>query len=457
MLLRFGVENHRSIREYQEISFVASKLRGTPEHLHEVPGLNEGVLPVLGLYGANASGKSNLLNAFYFMRHFVRNSHKDRSPGEATGRSPFLLDLQWKDKASTFDCDFLLDNVRHTFGFRIDDSSVIEEWLYSYPTGRRRVLYHRNTTDSDPFYFGKHLKGQNRVIASLTRPDSLFLSAAAQNNHAYIQQPYRFFTLRVHDTVRDSDLDLWLRYAVLDEAKRSPLVRMMQLADTGIVHLRDKADRRRQDKAPVSPGSLISQAQELLQRAGFNTDNTFSDSMNDFYERLSAIDPQFGHEGEAGTVFLDFDDESEGTKKMAGYLANTISALGMGTLIQIDELDASLHPLLAQKLIRLFTDRATNPKGAQLLFTTHDTNLLSSDLLRRDEIWFTEKDDKGATRVYPLTDFHTRPTDNLERGYLQGRFGAIPFLGDLDQFISDFRISDRSEDEAGPTNNSSGS
>lgn len=420
MLVQFRVENHRSLRDEQTLSMVASSL-GAPgdPRLHAAEGLGEALLPAVALYGANASGKTNVLHALGFMAEAVRGSHRLWEPGSGTPREPFALSERAGDP-SLFEVELLVGGVRHRYGFVLGAEGVEEEWLYAWPRGRKQVWFEREGTS---FNFGDNLKGENETIKKVTRANSLFLSAAAQNNHAQLSPIFEWFQSARFELRRPQATTLDPRHTAalermfadsrqgslfeLDETRlrhRESVVRLLRAADVGILDI-----------------NLLSREQGPHRRrlgGGARFDLFFLHASSD----------------ERG-AWLPLEVESAGTVTLLGLAVYIVDVLHRGSLLCVDELEASLHPALALELLRLFQDREHNPGGAQLLFTTHDTNLLGNVLgeppLRRDQIWFTEKDDAGATHLYPLTDFHPRRQENLERGYLQGRYGAIPYLGDF--------------------------
>jgi hypothetical protein len=402
MLLRFGVSNYRSLRDYQELLLTASLSlkKESPTYLFSVAELAQPILPAIGIYGANASGKSNLLRALAFMHEMILNSH---IKGPAKGgllRYPFRLAPEIQKQPSRFDSDVLIEGKRYHYGFVVDDERVLEEWLYAYPSPvkHHQVWFHRHSEETPQFYFGKALKGKNKTIESLTRSNSLFLSAAAQNNHEQLTKVHNHFANHYLFLLQtEPQVDKQLASYLFQSHLRTRMMEFLKGADTGIV----KAVLG--NVAPLAEGATI---QEQL---------------------------QIFHRGVGGAeIFLKLEDESHGTMRLLTLLGPIFAALDQGKMVILDELDASMHSLLAIKLLNLFNSPQFNPKGAQLLFTTHDTNLLGHQVLRRDQIWFTEKDKEGATYLYPLTDIRTRHTDNLAEGYLQGRFGGVPWLGNLD-------------------------
>ncbi len=411
MLIWFRVANHRSLRDEQALSLEPGNVDGSGERVREAGGTP--LLPSVAIYGANASGKSNVLGGLAFMRHAVVHSHRFFAPEGGVPRAPFA----WGPKVaepSLFEIAFKLDGVRYEYGFCADDQRFTEEWLYVYPSARKQTWFER---DGDELKLGEHLHGENRTIEKITRPNSLFLSAAAQNRHAQLSPVFRWFA-----AIRSFNL-------------RAPESRGLQAES---LLPRDSFARwwRSRSSAPAEGPTRaqshhldVRQAQfrELLHAADFGIDD-----VEILGDAASGHRVMVKHRSERDDAWLPLEEESHGTQQVFALAPAALDALASGSLLLVDELDASLHPLLSLKLIEAFHAPRQNPRNAQLLFTTHDTTLLGSLLgsepLRRDQVWLTEKDDEGATRLYPLTDFRPRKEENLERGYLQGRYGAIPFL-----------------------------
>jgi hypothetical protein len=410
MLLRFQFSNFRSFRDEQELSMVSSGGTDHAETVLHPSGIDEGVLPVAAIYGANASGKTNVLRAIQFMQAAVRDSHARWLPDGAIDLDSFA---GMANAPATFSVDFLLDGVRHEYGFSITREAVLKEWMYAYPLGEKQTWFIRKR--DKPIDFGAELLGDNRTIERLTRPNSLFLSAAAQNNHQALSPVYRWFSQQLQFVVGGRALGLQPAESLLCRADKQPeLARMLSSADFGIEGV--SLQLTEVEDTPVLEGvSLI--LRRWVRQA----------------KLLSRI--QFMHRIGDSTVPLTGEQQSKGTIAFLSLLEPVTNVLTNGGVLWVDELDQSLHPLLAIKVIQQFTDPQSNPNSAQLIFNTHDTNLLSAGVLRRDQIWFTEKPNDGGSRLYPLTDFKPRKEENLESGYLQGRYGAIPFLN-ADRFLA---------------------
>ena len=403
MLLRFVVSNHLSIRDRQELSLVASSLSDPEDGLIECTSSPTGfVLPAVVIYGANASGKSNLVDALETMRRMVLLSHSAGKPdGGVLGRQHFRLDGACAAAPSQFEVDFVLDDVRHHYGFKATGKAFVGEWLLDYPCGRPRTLFER---DGGEFRFGRGLKGRNRLIADLTRENSLFLSAAAQHGHEKLTSVFSYF-LNING-VRERAISGQIASDILPDEKLDPQVlNFLGKADTGVVDY-----RLRTEELTESDRERMSKLSQLGVEIPLG--------------RQSFI--ELAHRGSEGDVYLEMENESAGTRRLLVILPWLFEVLDSGALLVVDELDASLHTQASQAMLEFFCSRCTNRAGAQLIATVHDTNLLVTPPLRRDQVWFTEKAADGATKTYPLSDIRTRKGDNLERGYLQQRYGAAP-------------------------------
>ena len=414
MLLRFGVSNRLSMRDRQELSLTASSLKDPTEGLIDCPSVPSGsVLPAALIYGANASGKTNFVDSIRVMREMVLTSHSKGEPGGGVPqRRPFALDPANAESPTRFDVDFMMDGVRHHYGFEASDEAFLSEWLYAFPKAHRRMLFER---EGDEFHFGRALGGQNKTIAQLVRPNSLFVSAAAQNDHEQLSGLYAYFNsiLGVHGSAVTGNA---ISAHFVEDEPDDRVIDFLAKIGTGIVDYR-REEHEVSDKVRAFRREIEAALERTLNMSVSLDSNTADKS----------ISFEFGHRGHDGSpVFLSLDRESAGTRRLLVVLDFVFRALDEGVPICVDELDASLHTYAAEAVLALFCSRKTNPRGAQLIATTHDINLMRSSVLRRDQVWLADKDAGGATRLYPLTDIRTRSGDDLAKGYLQGRFGAVP-------------------------------
>jgi hypothetical protein len=417
MLLRFRFSNFRSFRDEQELSLVAAAaLKETRSTLVFHPRqTKEGVLPVAATYGANASGKTNVIRALWYVVQVISDSYRRWKPDGQIELEPFLGGKKAR-VASRFEIDFLLDGIRHSYGFRLDSRAILEEWLFVYPKSKKQSWFYRR--HGKPISFSAKMPGANKAIEALTRKNSLFLSAAAQNNHDALMPIFGWFSgLRF---VADAMAPRHAYSAFTAELCAEPrfakdVARLLRAADIGIVDLKIE-----KEAVPEEVKKVMVAVAEALHRE-------IPSSQRDGLKRIRLVHRL----GEEIAPFME-GNESAGTLAYLRVLGPVLKALGEGAVLCVDELDARLHPILASQIIQLFNDPSTNRKGAQLIFNTHDATLLSRANLRRDQIWFTEKGSDGSSHLYPLTDFKPRQNENLENGYLQGRYGAIPFLSPRD-------------------------
>lgn len=414
MLVEFRVENHRSIRSEQVFTFEVGRVTEAAETVpREVGGKR--VLPVAAVYGANASGKSNLLAALGFMREAVLYSHRAWSPEGGVPREPFAWGPA-RAEPSLFEVTVVVQGVRYQYGFVGDDERFLEEWLYAWPKGHKQTWLER---EGDDFKFGDFLQGKNRVVEEVTRDNALFLSAAVQHSHRQLAPLYRWFrAMRLVNVPgrRRPDWALGERWLTRALAASSE-ARQATLFDES-----SESERR------------LTAFRDLLQAADVGILDFKIEEQGESYSHHNRRGQILvRHRSAHDEAWLPLEEESQGTLTLFRIGPVLLDTLWSGGVLVVDELEASLHPLLALHIVRLFNSPSTNPHNAQLLFTTHDTNLLGTisgaPPLRRDQVWLTEKDQDGGTTLYPLTDYKPRKAENLERGYLQGRYGAVPFLG----------------------------
>jgi hypothetical protein len=447
------VANHASIRDEQELSLIA-----LDDHedlaVADVPGTDKQALPVMSIFGANASGKSNVIDALAYMRSVVIDSHQRWLPGDPIDRRPFLLDAESRERPSTYIVDFALGGTRFEYGFSLSETAVDEEWLYAWPEQRRRQLFERGGSE---IKYGPSFPSRREHPVERPRSTGLLISAGASAEHPVLFAIYTWFRYGLYPALNHTfDERLSLTMSEFSRPQSRAVLALIKYADLGINNLeltspskymaqvaavvektigllRDMSDEDEQAHFEAELGSVI--LSSLARNAeGLNTMDPASPA--NLSRRLSLI-----HHGRGGMAF-DLASESSGTRTWLGLIGPMVTALRTGTVLIVDELDAHLHPHLAARLIGLFQSPRVNRKGAQLVFNTHDVTLMSKSTphrLHRDQIYFAEKDlDEGNTRLYPLTEFaRVRDNlDNLERWYLSSRLGAVPVFFDslLDEF-----------------------
>jgi predicted ATPase len=381
---------------------------------------------VTAIYGPNGSGKSTILNAIDFMRTAVHRSATEWADDEDFPHEPFLLDGEHEDMPSLYELDIVVDKVRYTFGFEATARAIQSEWLYSYPTRRRRVLYTRIGQD---FTFGRSFTGESQMLAKMTDPNQLLMSVGAAAKNKLLTQirhvlMRHMLYARFDEKDRQSRL-AWIKdYLMKNESVLADTQKLVGLADLGITGLSVDRD----EISPAERERIANEYAQILKVRGIEPNEKDIQSAVDQLERnvkLTHISPS------QGAVTLQLEQESSGTIAWLSLLVPALHAIRRGLVFMVDELDASLHPRLSAMLIELFNDPNINKSGGQLLFTSHDTSLLGKNLggiLRKEEVWFTEKNGDGATSLYALDEFTVREIDNLEKRYLDGRYGALPVI-----------------------------
>jgi len=421
MLLRFQVGNVFSIAEPQELSLVASKLKGSDAGLLPIPGASDlRAVPVAVIYGANASGKTNFVRALTFMRNVILFSHSRGNPQGGVPREQFALDEDSQIRPSHFEIEFVVSGSRYIFGFTCDSQSFLTEWLYAFPEGKRRKLYEREGKNVD---FGATMLGAKKPLVEFMRNNSLFISTATQNDHEELSKLVKFFRdIQYSSSLVVSPATITNTFK---EGQIDPrTITFLRNTGTGVVGL-EQQEKEVPDEVKALSAELVALVRKHLgEEAHVDMESSGKD-----------VEIKLLHQGSTKQHALPLRRESAGTRRLLIVMSKILRALDEGALLIIDELDASLHTLVAEQILEFFTNPKYNPNGAQLIATTHDTNVLACNHLRRDQIWFCEKDNIGVSRIYSLAEFKLRPTDRFEKGYLEGRFGAVPFAGDLDAVL----------------------
>ena len=432
MLIEFTVGNFRSFNEPVTLSMVAAKIKARDEKVNEnntnIIDDKLTLLTTAAIYGPNASGKSNLIKALAFMRTFVLNSSKETQANEKINIVPFRLNTETEKLPSFFEIVFLLDNITYRYGFEVDRNHIVSEWLFYAPRKQEVRLFVR---EEEKITVSREFKGGN-VPKKLTRPNALFLSVAAQfNSETAVGVLGWFDSIGLISGLDDMGYSIYTASKFLQDARyRNEILNLIRGSD---VDINDVIT----EKGKMSEILPMDMPQELKDQ--FLKQTKENEEVVSFKTYHTQRDPD--GKPAANSIF-NLEDESEGTKKLFLISGPIIDSLLNGKILIIDEIEARLHTFLTRKLIQLFNSKLTNPKHAQLIFATHDTNLLSNKLFRRDQIWFVEKDQFSASHLYSLADIKVedgkvRNDASFEDDYLQGRYGAIPLLGELRQIFID--------------------
>lgn len=402
MLIQFSVGNFLSFKEQSTLSLVASALKDiqilAEDVIFNIGETDLALLKSATIYGANASGKSNFIKALDFFKWYVINSSKDIQAGERVNVESFRLSSSTAEEPSYFEAIFCNTEYQYRYGFEADENMVHSEWLYQKANKKRAKEVELFYRDKDCFNIhSKFIIGKELINKQMVRTNALLLSVAAQFNDAVAVEIVKW----LNDTTiisGSNEKNIWdLATIRLDDLKmKQRIVDFSRYADLGIENI------------------------EKVNNAIISMHTQYDDEGNE----VKLINFPFKK------------NESEGTIKYFSLAYPIIDALDNGKRLIIDEFDSKMHPLLTCRIIALFNSKETNPKNAQLIFTTHDTNLLSASIFRRDQIWFTQKDRFGATELYSLAEYKVRNDASFEKDYLSGKYGAIPIMGDLTRLFN---------------------
>ncbi len=435
MLIQFSVENYKTFKERNVLSMVASNYFPENEENKIVSdSFNYSLLKSAVIYGANASGKSKLFDALGFMKNFIRNSSKESQAKETIGVDPFRLNTESKLSNSEFEVLFVHEEVQFRYGFEVSKDKIHAEWLYYRPRTKEVELFYREEQDFSQIHEREFKKGKLISKEGLVRENALLLSVAAQFNDPIATQVLDWFNkLNVILGIQEKGYSGYSFQMLENSDSKQKILDFIKIADLGIEDITQEPV----DESEIGP-DVIKKLKLSLKEKEFKFENLeiynlmthhlIFDEQNQRQKSLA----QFSMEG----------DESSGTNKYFALSGPIIDTLENGKVLFIDELDAKLHPLLVLKIIALFNNKEANKNNAQLVFNTHDTNLLKHSNFRRDQIWFTEKNLYGAVYLYSLADFITedgkkiRKEEDFEKNYIEGKYGAIPFLGDFSKIIN---------------------
>jgi uncharacterized protein len=453
MLIEFSVSNYLSIKDEITFSMLASNPVKELEEIKE--GLNNvfidnsnknKYLKSAVIYGANGSGKSNLLSAIGFFRHFILSSSNDRQAVDEISIIPFLLSSETENKPSSFEMVFVIDTKRFRYGFEANKQNITSEWLF--------VLDTENSTKETSFFTrtNQQIKINSKVfkegkgLEDKTRANALFLSTVAQLNGEISNKILNWLKSNINVISGLEDTTTGYTIGKFQEQKqfRKKIIDFFKLMNLGIEEIKieetpfdnlSKILPKKKEDEKIS--ALIQELQKEIKDRKKKDVDAKEVSINTYHKKFDEAEKVLEN------IALDFGLESRGTQKLFGLLGPWFDTLEKGKILIIDELDSRLHTKLTTELLKIFQSKI-NINNAQLIFASHDTNLLRNDIFRRDQIWFTEKDEFGATDLYSLVEYKVnqatsvRNDASFEKDYLIGKYGAIPYFGDIQKFLNAF-------------------
>lgn len=402
MILEFSVKNFLSFKEKVTFSMIANSNKELNDNYVEIGGNK--VLKSAAIYGANASGKSNLFKILTLVVLMLRSSNSVDINAKLP-LIPFKLDKGSVNKPSEFEIKFIFDETRYVYGFIADKDKIYDEYLYYYPNGRETKIFDR--TNINEYSYTQKDEKILREIEAKNAQNKFFLATATNWNFDKTKAAYNFLTNGI-GTCNNLEILKNMAYKMYETNPD-------YLKDFAIDFLQ-KADFNIEDYQISQidvPGEFLTAIPEFITKT--------------LPDKPKAYQVLFKHKNSDN--YLSIDEESLGTQMIFAFIPFLADSLKNKKVLIIDELDKSLHPFLVQYIVEIFNDAEINKNGSQLIFNTHDTNLLDLNILRRDQIWFTEKNSEtGESDLYSLSDFSVRKQENVEKGYMLGRYGAVPFI-----------------------------
>ena len=430
MLVQFAIRNFKTFKERMVLNLLASNYdKDTRENENVVfeTAFKLRVLKSAVVYGANASGKSKIIEALKFMRDFVIQSSKESQKGDAIPVEPFRLEKESEQISSEFEAIFIFQNEMYRYGFEVTKEKVISEWLYFKPKTKEIELFYR---EEQKFVIHRNFsKGATLVKEDLVRENALMLSVAAQFNDKIAGNVLKWFNgLGVISGLDEAGYQGFTMGKTKSPHYKEKILQLLKAADLGIHDI------------ILEPLDISKLPKQMPKEIRESIERQIKEEHTEFISDVLTTHKKYDSSGKhAGDVQFSLEkEESSGTKKFFALTGPVIDTLEKGSVLIVDELDSKLHPNLVSKIVSLFNSKDFNSNNAQLIFNTHDTNLLSSGLFRRDQIWFTEKDKFGASKLFSVADFKSevRKTENFEEKYIRGKYGAVPYLEEFENFMN---------------------
>lgn len=424
MLLEFSLENFRSFGERQTFSLIAGAAAKKHPHVSFPTGnrLAPFALTTACIFGANGSGKTNLVRAMHMFSRIISSSTDRNEDSFKKLYQPFKLCKEARKSPTEFEAIFICEENLYQYGFSYNDKRVLSEWLFVKPNKKGSTLKQLFARDYDPDsgeysweYPSAGLKGHKSVWQDSTKDTSLFLTTAAMLNSDVLNIPYKWSaSLRVIYSNEQFASDQYSAKRSKNEEDKAKILGLLRAADGKI-----------KDIVVEETDHDFSEMYDMFAR-------DVREQIRKHIEKETALIPKFTRTSQDGEdINFELADESSGTQTIFCLAGPWLNVLENGTTLVVDELHNSLHPNALRYLVNMFVDPNINTKGAQLIFTSHETSILTKNFLHRDQIWLTEKDDCESSEIFPLSDFEERSSSNLQKAYLDGRYGAVPKLGSL--------------------------
>jgi len=424
MLVEFGFSNYRSFRDRAILSMEATGISNFRNSVMEINNLH--LLRGAAIFGKNGGGKSNVIRAFWLAVQFIRNAQKTQHEKAEIPVIPFLLNDYSEKQPTEFSFVYILGGVKYWYSFSATRKKIISETLYHAPKGQKAIVFIRKNqiftfTDS---------KSKRKLISETVAENQLFFSVACTMNDKVCINAMRWFREYIYFSRDYTDIPVQLLEYAEDENMLRAISTYAKEADFGIENMRFEFNNKEIDEMEIFSSHVLDGMKTILLE--FKKALSAMNNESEISLRVGQVTAKAEHYGidENGNqkrYMIELSDESDGTRRLMSYAPAIESALNKGGLLLIDELEKELHPMLVSFIISKFQSCQSNPKGAQIIFTTHNADLMNLEMLRKDQIYLVDKKHSdGVSELYSISDYNTKTSDNIRKGYLSGKFGAIP-------------------------------
>ena len=424
MLIEFKFQNYRSFRDEAVLSMEATGLGTLKSSLIESGSSR--ILPGAAIYGKNGGGKSNVIRAFWLAVQFIKNAQRTQHENAGIPVTPFSLNDYSASEPTVFEFTYILNKIKYIYCFSATNNRIVKEYLYHSPKGQKATVFIR---DGQKFSFTED-RARRKMISEAVAPNQLFFAVACTMNDAVCAGAMRWFRECVVFSRDYADIprqlieysnDTHMLKAISDYAKE---------ADLGIEDMQFEFNSEEISDDLNFPANIpegIRTALTTFMHALAETSNNSEVRLKMGEVTATSYHKGMLENGEAALFTLELSDESDGTRKLMALAPAIESVLKKGGVLLVDEIERELHPMLVNYIIAKFQSKRTNPHGAQIIFTTHNTELMNADFLRKDQIYFADKDrNDGASELYSISEFSTKTSENIQKGYLLGKYGATP-------------------------------
>ena len=426
MLIEFKFSNYRSFKDETTLSMKAIGLSDFKDSLLKHGTTN--ILPTVAIYGKNGAGKSNVIRAFWLGVQFIKNAQKTQHENASIPLTPFLLDDYTKNDPTRFEFTYVVDEIKYIYGFCANSKEILSEYLYHAPKGKKAVIFSR---DRQVFTFPENpQKRMKELISEAVAKNQLFFSIACTMNYKPCILAMKWFRDKIAFSRDFTDIPKQLIEYSNNKNMLNSIVSYAKQADVGIHEMlfefSDKENINIEDFPDEVPEGIrvaLLSFMEALKAAP----NVTEAAISAHEIKTKSYHSGISSKGENEMYALELSDESDGTRKLMAIAPAIELALSEGGVFLIDEIEKELHPMLVEYIVAKFQSSTSNKNSAQLIFTTHNTELMNMEIIRKDQIYFTDKDQRtGASELYNLTEFSPPTNTNIRKSYLLGKYGAIP-------------------------------